>query len=118
MKIVNSPVARPDLDRINWGSIKSPELAKSKHIARKKERAMLKQQDGRNLFKDLSMIEEDVQQLRLERELAYRNLMRRIMANKKHDRRSERSIANTRLAFRIIDINGNEPKILASCALH
>lgn len=137
MKIINSPVRNVAHDswssndpRVRGWARKPKAIAQAKKIARKRERAMLRQLAARELLQEqIIVIAEKRETARIERESAYFDLMNRLTSTrgkrtsgaKQHDaRRAKRISTNAnrvevRIAYAATGAMG-EPMLLASCA--
>lgn len=137
MKIINSPVrniahdsASSNDPRVRGWARKPKAIAQAKKIARKRERAMLRQLAARELLQEqIIMIAEKRETARIERENAYFELMRRLTskrskrtssAKRRHAGQAETfPTENTRFEVRIAyTATGamGAPMLLASCA--
>lgn len=113
MKIINSIVRNvtPDIVSLNdpriRGMARRPKaIVQAKKIARKRERAMLRQLAAKEYLQDqLAVIAEKREAARIERETAYSNLMHRM----KQDRKSKRLFsAKQRHAILCTDLSVEE----------
>lgn len=137
MKIINSPVrniahdsASSNDPRVRGWASKPKAVAQAKKIARKRERAILRQLAIRELLQEqIVVIAEKREAARFEREYAYFDLMRRLTSNRSKRTSSAKRrhvdlfdthpADNTRLEVRIeYTVTGaqREPMLLASCA--
>lgn len=137
MKIINSPVrniahdsASSNDPRVRGWARKPKAIAQDKKIARKRERAMLRQLAARELLQEqIIVIAEKRDTERNERENAYFELMRRLTSNRskhtssakrRHAGQSETFPAETsRVEVRVeYTATGSKrkPMLLASCA--
>lgn len=137
MKIINSPVRSiaPDSATSNdprvrgWAS-KPKAIAQAKKIARKRERAMLRQLAARELLQEhIVVIAEKREAARIEREYAYFDLMHRLTsqrskrtssANRRHaGQYATQPVENPRLEVRIEYPGAQHTSgLLASCATY
>ena len=137
MKIINSPVRNiaPDSAtsndlRVRGWATKPKAIAQAKKIARKRERAMLRQLATKELVQEqIVVIAEKREAARIERENAYSDLMRRLTsqrskrtssANQRHvGQYATQPVENPRLEVRI-EYPGAQRTygLLASCATY
>lgn len=130
MHIVNSPVAPANPDFIFGGSCLGPKaVAEAKQIARKRDRARLREWTNSMLRGyALEQIEEEKEKARVERESAYQDLMARLnRSSRKHVKRARRTTAaaffippsQDRVTITMQRVNATgerELAVLASCA--